>query len=122
MNTASSGVTTLLLHNAPHHGIVARANYREGSCLGNGSWLDDASLFRGDLLKTVAQIFLMIIAHVRDDGYAWIHNVGCVQTPTQPNFEHRNLDALLREIVEGDGSDHLEVGRVTIESESRSRI
>ena len=58
----------------------------------------------------------MVIINVRNDCHSWIHNVGRIQTTSQPNFEHRDIHVSLSEVGEADGRDQLEVCGMAIQT------
>ena len=74
---------------------------------GGDSGTKDASLFVGDLCDRIAKKFLMVQVDVgdhRDDGF---DDIGCVQSSTDTDFQHRDLDLGSGKIFEGHGGHGL---------------
>src|SRR5579883_933296 len=73
-----------------------------------GAGTDDAGLLPGNLGHGVAQKFLVVQRDVGDNADAGLDDVGGVKAAAHADFEDREVELLAREILEGDGGQHLE--------------
>ena len=104
---------------APHDhrlspGLLAR---RHGDSAPN-----DGGLLRGDLLDGVAEVGLMVEVDAADDFHGGTAHGGRVEPPTHADLEHRHLDALAGEVIEGERGQRLEHGRVEAGDQGTERL
>ena len=65
--------------------------------------LDDACLFECDLRQGRPQVQLMIERNRRDGGHCGRHDVGCIESPSQPHLAHRDVYLSSTKELECDG-------------------
>ena len=89
--------------------------------------LEDAGLFRGDVVQRRPKLGHVILADAGDGGHFGLNDVGAVQPPAQTRLHDGDIDLVVGKIFECDGGQHVEVGRhragmrVTIGSTCRTR-
>ena len=74
--------------------------------------LDNARLVLGDAGKCPAAAVGMIHRHICDDRECRLDDIRRVEKPSEPRFDHGNLDLLLSEIEEGKRRQRLELRRM----------
>ena len=63
---------------------------------------DDSHFFPRNLPDRSAQKFLVVERNICDDAHSWLNDVGRIQAPTHPDFEHRDSNFPSAEILERD--------------------
>ena len=86
----------------------------EGSGHHRSAFLDHAGLLGRDARQVMTELIDMIDAHAHDDRDQRLHHICGVESSTETDLDHDDVELGAREDPQGSGRDHLEVGQRVI--------
>lgn len=87
------------------------------------SWLDNTSFFSSNCLKCISEQVHMIPTNGSDASKRWIiENIGRIESPTQPHFDHTIFATCITKITKCSDSLRLEERCLWIDLEDFSKV